>query len=208
MASTPNSVMEFLSSIEEDKQGELIQMFKELIDRDSDVSKQRKKRTKTVVRKVTVKSSEPRPPIASAAKRPLNSWMAFRAYYSPLFTSLQQKDISGALTEMWAADPFHAKWTIVAKAYSVIRDQVGKVSTLLTNLDEVLTQRLGSCSSRPVPGYRLPTHRYHSPSLLPRGAWLGYRQAGHACRALDGPKLQQQPDQHQCLRRRSRSALP
>jgi hypothetical protein len=61
-----------------------------------------------------------------AAKRPLNSWMAFRSYYSVIFTSFQQKDISGFLTRMWSEDLFRAKWTMVAKAYSVIRDQVGK----------------------------------------------------------------------------------
>ena len=43
-----------------------------------------------------------------------------------MFTSLQQKDISGFLTHLWHADPFKAKWTILAKAYSVIRDDKGK----------------------------------------------------------------------------------
>lgn len=43
-----------------------------------------------------------------------------------MFTSLQQKDISGFLTYLWQADPFKAKWTILAKAYSIIRDTKGK----------------------------------------------------------------------------------
>ena len=75
------------------------------------------------------------------ATRPLNSWMAFRSksrapvhvtslttlgYYSPMFTSLQQKDISSILTHLWHKDPFQAKWTILAKAYSIIRDNKGK----------------------------------------------------------------------------------
>ena len=47
-------------------------------------------------------------------------------YYSTLFTHLQQKDISGFLVYMWQSDPFKAKWAILAKAYSVIRDQEGK----------------------------------------------------------------------------------
>jgi len=47
-------------------------------------------------------------------------------YYSVLFTHLQQKDISGFLTFLWQTDPFKAKWSILAKAYSVIRDHEGK----------------------------------------------------------------------------------
>ncbi|MCJ1367716.1 hypothetical protein MMC16_006850 [Acarospora aff. strigata] len=66
-----------------------------------------------------------------AATRPLNSWMAFRSYYSPMFTSLQQKDISGVLTYLWQSDPFKAKWSILAKAYSTIRDQKGKKNARL-----------------------------------------------------------------------------
>ncbi|KAL9123254.1 MAG: hypothetical protein Q9187_000199 [Circinaria calcarea] len=64
--------------------------------------------------------------VKAKATRPLNSWMAFRSYYAPIFTTLQQKDKSGFLTYLWSADPFKAKWTILAKAYSVIRDKVGK----------------------------------------------------------------------------------
>nr|QFP98362.1 MAT1-1-1 [Aureobasidium zeae] len=57
-----------------------------------------------------------------APTRPLNSWMAFRSYHSPIFKSFQQKDISGFLTRMWQNDPFKAKWSILAKAYSMIRE--------------------------------------------------------------------------------------
>lgn len=43
-----------------------------------------------------------------------------------MFASLQQKDISGLLTSLWHADPFKSKWTLLAKAYSIIRDRQGK----------------------------------------------------------------------------------
>lgn len=43
-----------------------------------------------------------------------------------MFASLQQKDISGFLTYLWQSDPFKAKWSILAKAYSTIRDNKGK----------------------------------------------------------------------------------
>ena len=48
------------------------------------------------------------------------------AYYSPIFAGLQQKEISGFLTQLWSEDPLKAKWSILAKAYSVIRDVKGK----------------------------------------------------------------------------------
>ena len=43
-----------------------------------------------------------------------------------MFASLQQKDISGVLKYLWQSDPFKPKWTVLAKAYSVIRDVRGK----------------------------------------------------------------------------------
>lgn len=39
---------------------------------------------------------------------------------------MPQKVISGFLTHLWQADPTKAKWTILAKAYSELRDKVGK----------------------------------------------------------------------------------
>lgn len=47
-------------------------------------------------------------------------------FYSRLFDDLQQKDISGILHVLWERDPFRGKWTILAKAFSVIRDDKGK----------------------------------------------------------------------------------
>ncbi|MCJ1464669.1 hypothetical protein MMC07_003282 [Pseudocyphellaria aurata] len=65
------------------------------------------------------------------ASRPLNSFMAFRAYYAPIFISTQQKFISGLLTHLWDHDLSKDKWTIIAKAYSIIRDKIGKENASL-----------------------------------------------------------------------------
>jgi hypothetical protein len=43
-------------------------------------------------------------------KRPLNSWMAFRKYYSASLALHMQKTISKVLTSWWREDPFEAKW--------------------------------------------------------------------------------------------------
>ncbi|KAI9824678.1 MAG: hypothetical protein M1819_000831 [Sarea resinae] len=71
------------------------------------------------------------PRVSRLGTRPLNSWIAFRSYYSVIFESLQQKDISGFLTYLWQTDPFKAKWSILAKAYSIIRDTNGKAKAPL-----------------------------------------------------------------------------
>ena len=52
-------------------------------------------------------------------------------YYSVIFLKFQQKDISGFLTILWQADPFKAKWSILAKSYSVIRNDQGKANAPL-----------------------------------------------------------------------------
>lgn len=43
-----------------------------------------------------------------------------------LFEDFEQKIISGYIVFLWERDPCKAKWALAAKAYSVIRDQVGK----------------------------------------------------------------------------------
>nr|AHA91692.1 MAT1-1-1 [Diplodia sapinea] len=58
-------------------------------------------------------------------KRTLNCFVAFRCYISPVFDKFQQKDRSGFVKVMWAGENVKAKWTIIAKAYSTIRDEVG-----------------------------------------------------------------------------------
>lgn len=52
-------------------------------------------------------------------------------YYSVIFLSFQQKEISGFLTILWQNDPFKAKWSILAKSYSVIRNSQGKANAPL-----------------------------------------------------------------------------
>ncbi|PGH26681.1 hypothetical protein AJ80_01627 [Polytolypa hystricis UAMH7299] len=54
--------------------------------------------------------------------RPLNSFIAFRSFYSAAFPDLSQKVKSGLLRRLWSSDPFKAKWAILAKAYSTVRD--------------------------------------------------------------------------------------
>lgn len=83
------------------------------------------------------------PALHVAAKRPLNSWMAFRSYYKQIFNTYQQKDASGYLTLLWREDPFQAKWSIVAKGYSVIRSKVNKDVAPLGKFLELVCPHIG-----------------------------------------------------------------
>jgi hypothetical protein len=47
-------------------------------------------------------------------------------YYLRLFPEAQQKTASGFLTALWQHEPFRNRWTLIAKVYSFIRDEVGK----------------------------------------------------------------------------------
>ncbi|KAI4284151.1 MAG: hypothetical protein L6R38_001649 [Xanthoria sp. 2 TBL-2021] len=58
--------------------------------------------------------------------RSVNSFMMFRCHYATIFEAFQQKVISTYIVFLWQSDPFKAKWALLAKAYSVIRDHVGK----------------------------------------------------------------------------------
>nr|APB08866.1 mating type protein [Neofusicoccum mediterraneum] len=69
--------------------------------------------------------SPPTPQQKTKKKRTLNCFVAFRCYASPIFDKLQQKDRSGLVRTLWEVEMTKAKWTILAKAYSNIRDEVG-----------------------------------------------------------------------------------
>ncbi|KAF7590153.1 hypothetical protein BBP40_003223 [Aspergillus hancockii] len=60
--------------------------------------------------------------VPDAKRRPLNSFIAFRSYYSVMFPDITQKAKSGILRFLWQNDPFKAKWAILAKSYSIVRD--------------------------------------------------------------------------------------
>ncbi|KAL4938073.1 hypothetical protein BDV06DRAFT_215412 [Aspergillus oleicola] len=77
----------------------------------------------------TPADSKPRPASSrgrraqDGKRRPLNSFIAFRSFYSTIFPNITQKSKSGILRFLWQNDVFKAKWTILAKAYSIVRDE-------------------------------------------------------------------------------------
>lgn len=53
--------------------------------------------------------------------------ISFIAYYSILFSGLQQKERSPFLRRLYDADPFHSEWEFVARIYSHVRNEVLKL---------------------------------------------------------------------------------
>jgi hypothetical protein len=76
-------------------------------------------------------------------KRPMNSWIAFRTYYRGLFVGSQQKEISSWLRAVWNSDLFHAKWTLLARTYSIIRDISGRERTPVDRFLQLAGQHIG-----------------------------------------------------------------
>lgn len=109
----------------------------------------------------------------SAAMRPLNAFMAFRAFYSKIFPFKQQKDISGWLNRLWKDDAFHSKWTITARAYSIIRDRVGKENAPLDAFLELVCPHIGIVPPilyLPVMGWSIPNSEPGQTELVRLGA--------------------------------------
>ncbi|OOQ90722.1 hypothetical protein PEBR_03405 [Penicillium brasilianum] len=55
-------------------------------------------------------------------KRPLNSFMVFRAFIAPAFTGLTQREKSMIASRMWKDDPNKGDWFFIAHAYTTLRD--------------------------------------------------------------------------------------
>lgn len=100
--------------------------------------------------------------------RPLNSFMAFRCYYSVLFTEFEQKVISTYIVFLWEHDVFKAKWALAAKAYSIIRDHVGKEHAPLDIFLTLVADLLGLIKPQcylAVMGWEISVNEHGSVSL-------------------------------------------
>nr|AER26921.1 MAT1-1-1 mating-type protein [Longididymella vitalbae] len=61
-------------------------------------------------------------------RKALNAFVGFRCYYIliPVFKPWPMKKLSNLMGVMWEADPNKSLWSLMTKAWSVIRDQIGK----------------------------------------------------------------------------------
>ncbi|KAK5312171.1 hypothetical protein LTR70_008351 [Exophiala xenobiotica] len=73
-------------------------------------------------------------------RKVVNSWMAFRSYYSPLIKDLPQKARSPMLAMLWKSDVDHGLWELLSAAFSYVRDNHSEDSVSLEQFLGVATQ--------------------------------------------------------------------
>ncbi|CAI1867427.1 hypothetical protein SEUBUCD646_0N00130 [Saccharomyces eubayanus] len=74
----------------------------------------------------------------TSSKKYLNSFMAFRAYYSQFGAGVKQNILSSLLSEEWHADKMqHGIWDYFAQQYNFINPGFGFVEWLTNNYAEV-----------------------------------------------------------------------
>ncbi|KAJ6026799.1 Mating type protein [Penicillium canescens] len=61
-------------------------------------------------------------PLSQRRLRPLNSFMIFRSFCSPMFPGIPQKVKSTVISQLWEEDTMKPQWAVLAKAYTLIRD--------------------------------------------------------------------------------------
>nr|AAR04458.1 DNA binding protein with alpha box domain [Stemphylium sp. EGS31-008] len=61
-------------------------------------------------------------------RKALNAFVGFRCYYIaiPMFKQWPMKKLSNLIGLLWEADPNKSLWSLMTKAWSTIRDQIGK----------------------------------------------------------------------------------
>nr|DAB41639.1 TPA_exp: mating-type protein MAT1-1-1 [Thielaviopsis musarum] len=80
-------------------------------------------------------------------RRPLNGFIAFRAYYQKIFTHLPQKSISTFITQLWKSDPYQSRWMLIGRLYSFVRDTIGKSNTKLSEFLQIAAPVM--CTPKP-----------------------------------------------------------
>ncbi|KAL1613061.1 hypothetical protein SLS60_001293 [Paraconiothyrium brasiliense] len=66
--------------------------------------------------------------VPEKAKKALNAFVGFRCYYIniPPFKEVPMKKLSQPMGTLWDSDPNKSKWSLMTKAWSIMRDQMGK----------------------------------------------------------------------------------
>nr|Q9Y8C7.1 RecName: Full=Mating-type protein MAT-1 [Curvularia ellisii]AAD33449.1 mating type protein MAT-1 [Curvularia ellisii] len=96
------------------------------------------------------------PTVPEKAKKALNAFVGFRCYYIaiPAFKPWPMKKLSNLISLLWEGDPNKSLWSLMAKAWSNIRDQVGKDQAPLDEFFGIICPHL----ELPDPAYYLDLH--------------------------------------------------
>ncbi|KAH6641098.1 mating-type protein MAT alpha 1-domain-containing protein [Chaetomium tenue] len=77
------------------------------------------------------------------AKKKVNGFMGYRAYYSGLFSQLTQKEKSPIMTILWKEDPFHKEWDFMCAVYSAIREFLAAENVTLQKWIQFAIKHMG-----------------------------------------------------------------
>lgn len=85
-----------------------------------------------------------RPATPEKARKALNAFVGFRCYYItiPMFKPWPMKKLSNLIGLLWEADPNKSLWSLMAKAWSTIRDQIGKDQAPLDQFFRIICPHL------------------------------------------------------------------
>ncbi|KAJ5971054.1 uncharacterized protein N7479_000972 [Penicillium vulpinum] len=86
-------------------------------------------------------------PLEQRRLRPLNSFMIFRSFCAPMFPGVPQKVKSVAISELWQDDTLKPHWTVLAKAYTIIRDHFNVDTPSLPEFVELCLPLIGIVSA-------------------------------------------------------------
>nr|CAP08779.1 mating type 1-1 protein [Pyrenophora tritici-repentis] len=85
------------------------------------------------------------PELVQKPKKALNAFVGFRCYYIdiPAFKSWPMKKLSNLLGILWESDPNKPLWSLLAKAWSMLRDQLTKEVAPLDEFFGIVCTELG-----------------------------------------------------------------
>jgi hypothetical protein len=86
----------------------------------------------------------------------------------PVFKMWPMKKLSTLLSQLWEADPNKPLWSLMAKAWSAMRDQLGKANVPLDKFFDIICPRLNLPSPDTYledQGWKLHVHQGESPIL-------------------------------------------
>nr|AER26943.1 MAT1-1-1 mating-type protein [Longididymella clematidis] len=115
---TPAEIAHFLSTRSGDQMMQIVQSIREPVAQATLTAS-----LLFVPPTVATKSAPP-----EKTRKALNAFVGFRCYYIliPVFKPWPMKKLSNLMGVMWEADPNKSLWSLMTKAWSVIRDQIGK----------------------------------------------------------------------------------
>nr|AAD33441.1 mating type protein MAT-2/1 [Curvularia homomorpha] len=110
------------------------------------------------------------PTTPERARKALNAFVGFRCYYIaiPVFKQWPMKKLSNLISLLWEADPNKSLWSLMTKAWSTIRDQIGKEKAPLDQFFRIICPHLNlpdPASYLEIHGWTLTVDKEGDPTI-------------------------------------------